>query len=76
MQGHQLCSGEDERLRILLEMLMEVLVYREKDELDDLLKGFYDSGVLHKCHWITQHGREDKNQHSNAVQVLCAFAFN
>lgn len=50
MQGHQLCSGEDERLRILLEMLMEVLVYREKDELDDLLKGFYDSGVLHKCH--------------------------
>lgn len=49
MQGHWLCSGEDERLRILLEMLVEELVYREKDERDDLLKGFYDSDVLHKC---------------------------
>lgn len=48
-QGHQLCSGDDQRLRILLQMLVEELVYREKDELDDLLKRFYDSDALRKC---------------------------
>lgn len=30
MQGHQLCGGEDKRLRILLEVLLEELVYREE----------------------------------------------
>lgn len=30
MEGHLLCSGEDEALRILLEVLVEELGYREK----------------------------------------------